>query len=425
MFAVFLLSSVGTTSEVPHLPYRWNISPLQHGFDGQNVKLAFSFRPDFDWIRSVTVNVKLHDGIGYTGPTSWKVQFQSKDDSNLTVLSLVVPSNDTSEIDFVLSASMANGMDFDYSIQYCFVTQGDSIEYWKGDPRFPWIGAKYKRPKSDAIDKDTLRREDLETEYEVFFTQRTQKEIDIAKKIIGFSPKIDWDGSARVKLTLRKILALWDEGIGLQFAVYPEWGSPRDTTFTHQRRAAPTSSSSQLVRLDQNEANRELMKRREQAPLNDKTTEGFFINGEMWQRNYGETKFRKVEPLTDVNAYLQRMNDSLNALPDDHLFDICLTLSETGELSKTKGVLGQLPEPVDSVHYHVKLTKLQIAELAGANIRLSYIMNGRCYHDSLDAVDTSLRRSGSRRERGSVQQGPELVRCTVRSVSAMSGAQGS
>ncbi len=375
--------TVGSTGPTIQLPYYWSIEPVQHGFDGEHVKLAFCIKPGWRWIHDVSVTVLAKDGIAYSGPTIWQAAFPSMSDSNYVMLELKVPTNDTSEIEFVLTTKTPEDKVFNYSVPYCFVTQGDSIEYWKGDPRVPWAMRSAIGPKSGKLDRDTLKPSDLEVICDVAMSLRSPQAMAAAAKIIGHAPEVDKRGNARVRIPLRQLLALADAGINCEQLHRPDTASAEpDTTGANGTIVGP-------IRINENDAKRELMKRREQAPLNDKTTEGFFINGEMWQRNYGETKFRKVEPLTDVNAYLQRMNDSLNALPDDHLFDICLTLSETGELSKTKEVLGELPEPVDSVHYHLKLTKQQIAELADANIRLSYIMNGRCYHDSLGAADTS------------------------------------
>jgi len=73
-------------------------------------------------------------------------------------------------------------------------------------------------------------------------------------------------------------------------------------------------------------------------------------------------------------------------LPPDHLFDICLMLTDDKEKSRANSIAGNLPGPVDSVYYHVELTRRQITELAKSKVRLSYIMNGQCVHDSLSAV---------------------------------------
>jgi hypothetical protein len=285
---------------------------------------------------------------------------------------LVVPPNDTSEIDFVLKALGEGRV---VTITRVFVTRGDSIEYWHG-----WPQKAYSRPESDTADRDTLKQSDLDHVYNVGITLKTPEQKAAALKILGFAPETDQFGRAGVRITLRKLYELDEAGVPCESLTKDDTPSFNGLDNSQQMQMiGPLGMAS-------DDAKKEIMKRREQTPLLDKNTEAYYIDGEMWQRIYGETEFRKITPITDVDTFLRQMNDSIQALPPDHLFDICLMLTDDKEISQAISIAGNLPGPVDSVYYHVELTRRQITELAKSKIRFSYIMNGRCVHDSLSGV---------------------------------------
>jgi len=126
------------------------------------------------------------------------------------------------------------------------------------------------------------------------------------------------------------------------------------------------------MQLTKSEILLEKKRRAEQHILTDKPKESFYIDGVMWQRNKGEQYFHKVEPILDTDAYMKHITDSLANLPNDHIFEICVNLSDSEQKSKVQEILGYLPKPIENNYYHIKIKKKDILKLVKAGIRFSY-----------------------------------------------------
>jgi hypothetical protein len=132
------------------------------------------------------------------------------------------------------------------------------------------------------LDRDTLKASDLDVKYEVYLNQRASDKVRTTTEILGFEPKKEWDGYSRVTLPLGQLLALRDAGVSWEFAVFPDWAGPHDTTYSHMRHQQPKPPEIRALPLGEDEAKRLQMRRLEQSPLKDKASQGFMIDGEMW-----------------------------------------------------------------------------------------------------------------------------------------------
>jgi hypothetical protein len=218
---VTISAQVKATKPTPGFPFGWKFVPITDRCNGRNIVLGFTFHPKEDLISKVVATVEPMEGIVYNGPSSWTVNFQSRSDSTYRELSLTLPKNDTSKICVNLAY---NGKVF--PVHWYFVTEGDSVEYFAGDPRQRggFKGYCTKKPTPE-INPDTLKESDLNAEYEVYVDVSSPDKLAKAESVIGHTLSVDSKGRARIKLSLRTLYTLVHRGLKFQYSVPPPWSS--------------------------------------------------------------------------------------------------------------------------------------------------------------------------------------------------------
>jgi hypothetical protein len=215
---VAISAQVGATKPMPGFPFGWNFVSVPGQSQGMNVALGFTFRSAVDSIRGVVVKVEPKDGIVYEGPASWTVEFQHSGDSAYRVLNLTLPQDDTSEI--CVNLAYNGGI---FPVSWYFVTEGDSVEYFAGDPRQLWMGRDIPKQTSSDLDIDTLKESDWNVQYEVYLDARTPEKLSSLESLLNRKLTPDPKGRVKVKISLRQIYELTKKGVKGGWAVPPPW----------------------------------------------------------------------------------------------------------------------------------------------------------------------------------------------------------
>ncbi len=186
------------------------------------VDMAFSFAPEEQFCEGcdeLRVTVITEGGLEFHGEKSWTVQ-ADKDHPYSTILHINVPRDDTCTLKVKMQCCHITQT----AVRY-FVTTGDTIEYWKGNPR------SYHPPpppsKTNDPIRDTLTQEHLQAEYEVLLDLRDSTRRRIAEKILGPMPESSksdlCDACHVLRVSLENLLKLVDEGLKFEFTTPPPW----------------------------------------------------------------------------------------------------------------------------------------------------------------------------------------------------------
>lgn len=222
---IAISAQVKSTKPMPPLPFGWKFVPVADRCNGMNIVLGFTFHPKEGLISTVVATVEPQDGIVHNGASSWTVQFQSQSDSAYRELNLILPANDTSKICVNLAYNEKT-----FQVCWYFVTLEDSVEYFAGDPRQRGIADFRKMKTTPEINPDTLKEGDLNAEYEVYVVVSSPEKRAKAESVIGHALSSDEKGRARIKLSLRVLIALAQRGVKAEYTVPPPWSSQaRDT----------------------------------------------------------------------------------------------------------------------------------------------------------------------------------------------------
>ena len=241
--------------------------------------------------------------------------------------------------------------------------------------------AKKVVPLYQKPDRDTMTTEQLNVEYEIYVDLKEKEDFEYLNNIVDTLLPALKKGVYRAKLSLSQIYEIGERGFEAEFVHRPPWDK-RTTTWENLETPPDTIPYKPITTIKHLTDSEVLNKRKQLAEgyvLTDKPNESFYIDGVMWQRNKGEQFFREIEPITDTKAFIKDMNDSLAALPDDHLFELCLFIPK--ELKpEAINILGKLPEPIENDFYHLNVRKGDLPKLQEAGIRVSFRKNTICNH---------------------------------------------
>jgi len=220
---LFICATVGVY--FPHASAATNVHSVDCTFDPVSmpkgagpVMLELAFTPKHR-CDEVTVKVTKLLNLGYTSDTAWVVQVE-KEKWYRKTLNVSIAPNDTSGIELTLQCGRVPN-----EVACYFVTTGDTLEFYRGNPR-GWHPLPPPRKTADPI-WDTLTQEQLQTEYEVLLDLHDSTHLKTAEKIIGPLPDSSiYDhrrGYYRLWITLEKLLKITDEGIDGDFVTPPPW----------------------------------------------------------------------------------------------------------------------------------------------------------------------------------------------------------
>jgi hypothetical protein len=343
-FAFFiLLSSVVVAS--PALPPRSIISrfaPTEMPKGPGAVKFELAFikktwkdnfeKEDYD-CTEVEVRIKKLENLEYYGDTAWTV----KVDSGVwyrTILDVVIPPNDTSGITIAMKC---NRIWNDHT--WYFVTTGDTVEFYRGNPR-GYHPLEAPATNDDLI-LDTLTVEQLQKKYEVGLELEDSLNREFVEKLVGQladSNTVDEKkGYYRLWMSLENIIKIRKRHIECGYVDPPPWTpegrakmkpnikgvepseSENDNEksqlhefkierISRQTTTDDNSGTLQKIPLTESEKKAQLdLQRRQMHALEETPHKGDYnqhllIGDEVWVREPGEYKFHISEPISDIKA---------------------------------------------------------------------------------------------------------------------------
>ncbi|RKX26024.1 MAG: hypothetical protein DRP47_08840 [Candidatus Zixiibacteriota bacterium] len=223
LFAAFLgVVAPGHASPPRGDVFSYELKPTERPRSAGPVDMAFSFAPlgrFCEGCSELRVTVITDGGLEFLGENSWTVQ-ADKDHPYSTILHVNVPRDDTCSLNVRMQCCHIKQTTGCY-----FVTVGDSIEYWTGNPR-----GYHPSPPSSKTNhpiRDTLTEEHLQTEYEIEMDLSDPTHLRIAERILGPLPDSSiYDrrrGYYRLWISLRNIIKLADQQLRIEFATPPPW----------------------------------------------------------------------------------------------------------------------------------------------------------------------------------------------------------
>jgi len=233
--AAFLLSAawqvpcLATPPTIRSSPVIYAFTPVSTDLASGHVRLNFTFSPGspgFERCGELDVVVSSPDGVKCTGDPHWLVNFDESNEFRGQV-DVFAPPNDTSEVNFLWTCTKTGATG---KIRYFFVTTGDTVECWNGDPRDPGYGAKWNPIHRSRIDPDTLKESDWNKKYLVDLDLTSPSKKERAERYLGHSLEVDSLGRIRLELTFRELHDLAKKGIGGDFVEPPPWQPRRDST---------------------------------------------------------------------------------------------------------------------------------------------------------------------------------------------------
>lgn len=280
---VLLLSAVGYADDDEYVPWDQGgppgpVEPFAPGFEvvsyAKNtghltLKFTITYFPDAQLQPTcdpLMMTVYPFDGLTYTGPETLLVPYRTENPYS-TVWELTLPPNDTS---YLVFREECDSVAYHYGIT--FVTTGDTLfTRWgtggrDGELVFEWTFRHWPDP-----------REDLE---------RAKREWEEEQKRL----KVEYP----------------PEGTMTTGKTTP------DAAMLSKLRSLSPEDSAVFVTLSERGKKRFLkMRNLERSPLTDATREVIGVDGTMYVRYRGETKFHIVEPTTDPMTHGKKFMDSL------------------------------------------------------------------------------------------------------------------
>jgi hypothetical protein len=193
-------------------PFAYELKPTVHPRSAGPVDMAFSFAPEEQFCEGcdeLRVTLITEGRLEFHGEKSWTVQ-ADKEHPYSTILHINVPRDDTCSLWVRMQCCRIK-----QTIGCYFVTIGDSIEYWTGNPRY--YHPSPPSPKTNDPIRDTLTQEQLQTVYEVRLDLRDSTERKLVEQIIGSkldSPRRHGRSIFfRVKMNLEKFIEIKKQNI--------------------------------------------------------------------------------------------------------------------------------------------------------------------------------------------------------------------
>ncbi|MEW6052084.1 MAG: hypothetical protein AB1644_13610 [Candidatus Zixiibacteriota bacterium] len=265
--------------------------------------LVFSFIPAVHGCDSVQVTVTTDGNLECHSPKQWTVVFGAKPPytPDTSLLEVVIGDKDTCGFTIHLDCPR-----FDWDIDRFFVTTGDTIEIFSGDPR--WIDRDFPQVPN--------------------YPQPPQ-----GRRVRGEFPLLD--------------------------SLFP---FEDDTVTVPKQTLRRSESKAEDERLE--------MRRLELTPLANASVQTIMVDGQYYQRRKGEYKFHPIEVITDMRAHSQRRLDSVMAADAGRLHDTWLDLRDSAKYEwARKNVDSLIPTTVPGI-FHALITKQTMNKLGEKDIEM-------------------------------------------------------
>ena len=262
------------------------------------VRMSMIILPKWDYGDTLSFQLIGTNGLVSVGPD--KQTISANEEGNFeTEFEILIPDNDTSSLTIqVLPASP-------WLKQKCwFVTTSDTVEYWKGNPRFHNGPFRSDPPKG--------RRGRI-----------IPGEFPDLDSIYGIPPDL----------------------------IHPDY---RPDSTPKPQYPSYTDAEIEAAVL---ERRRQEMREFEKTPLTGAGTQWIKIGDTMWTRRYGEMKFRVAQPITDFETHEQAVRDSLLAIPPSTMYDVLYQVKDTGQVATLRKHIDNLEPTRRADVYRCRISK--------------------------------------------------------------------
>lgn len=272
---------------------------------------------------SITVDIAGDDRVIYNGPPNYELTYTNKEPITIDI-DLTIPANDTTSVHIFVDerdSDRAGPMLRITGITSFFVSDESTVIAFDHDPRprrdYELEALKRERDSARAV-RDSVREARLHPGVDLPWNGWSGPLVT-GRDSAG---NVTWDSVASERLK---------QGIEPKRTPkpVPPTVSREDVhEFIEERKEQAQERQKQQMegaRLSPDERIQELIEANPTALIN----ETVFKNDTLWIRRKGETDFRPVPPITDMQAHHTHIQDSLAEEAKDNLYDVSLDLRET------------------------------------------------------------------------------------------------
>jgi hypothetical protein len=317
--------------------------PVSHPLGAGRAQLKLEIEPRVA-CEEITITVDSLEGVVYDGPSEWVAQVE-KNRTYSVVLDVTIPHNDTSHISIEIIGVNERGWVTGWASNY-FVTTGDSVEVYYGDPRYVREHPVQKAPKK----RITKYSEDQLKPGETRPGTLRQMVMDKDGNLVPIdSVEEDTSRSAEMRPgpNGETMLYKWDKD-GNLICLGPSTKARRDSV-------TGRSGNDSLSGM-------ELLREMEKTPCTGVTGQRVFIGDDVWVRREGEYKFHKAEPIKDIDAYFEekRRKHPKKKLEKRH---VTMDLRKVEDYEFVRERVDSLMETEREGFYHAEVSKSVYHEL--------------------------------------------------------------
>lgn len=243
-----------------------------------------------------------------------------------------------------------------------------------------------------TINFDSFSNDQLTEELDVLIYLSNLDSLEIVKRFVEDLEKTGNNKIYSSKLSLNKIRELLNIETNInkiQVGNPPDWLPPVNMKLYNT--TLEVLEEGNFIKMEINESHEskdmkqkiglEYLDKLEMNPLLKQATEAYFVDGYIWRRNKGESKFVREEPVTDEFNEIQRSYyDSLKSLPFDSEVKVCIAIKNDEQRSILNDYLNNTSiEMVDNI-FHASLKKSEFIELKEEGFNINYQSYPTCNH---------------------------------------------
>jgi len=414
LLTVVIVAVLGLASEPEasppsvEYPFEITLEPVEMPESPGPVQMRLTLAYNLHWCTEIKVSIDIDGQLEYRGEESWDVALVKDRDSLYSkTIDIVIADNDTSGLLVELSCAR-----FSYTWRRYFVIEDGNVEYWR---RTPCSKLPTKPPPPDLLrrgypnpgefpDRDTtlgiafhpdsltyiridlragsalqsargllesLTEDDPPGYYDVLVTGRVSAEIikkGISTSLLDPRPwehdysqkKLRETDSLGNVIEPKKKSDLLDSlgrpiGPIQRFQKLDQHGNP-----TPPESSIPDEYLPLLADTSRDAQARLKMKLLEREPLTEYDGQTFLVDGKIYHRSYGEKEFYEELPMKDDIEDIERLRDSLAALPLSVKRYVCLDLRDPEHLEYALKQVADLEPSNESGYYHGRITRGEI-----------------------------------------------------------------
>jgi len=354
---VCLIGALGTVhaSEDIIQPVDGTFKPVVSVEEPGPAQIELSFRPTelCEDGSEISITVETKNGLICSGPDEWTV-IADKSQLYSIILDIIIPPDDTGGIELRINCCGWLTVAAAY-----FVTTGDVVEWWAGNPRgksprFP--GPSYWDKRRARLTPEQLQ-EELTLQIDLKFLM--QVDLDFIEKVVGPIGDVDGDSTFTIRTTVENSWKLAE--FGVSYGVIHD--KPAPVASTYDISTYRTTLIDSVVHPEQDdrvlpENTRLPMKKPEEPSHRDSLHKA---------RRHTQDSLRQVT---------KHLADSIRALPPEARIGVCLDLRDSSHYAFAFGLIGELGEPAFPGYYHLDVTKETVDRLRqhGINVILTDVI---------------------------------------------------